>query len=636
MQPERFGRYEVIRELGRGAMGRVFLAHDPEIDRKVAVKTVQVFAALPEHEREDARERFMREARSAGKLLHPGIVTLFDVGEADGALYLAMEYVEGTTVDHYCQVDHLLPVGRAVELVASAAEALSYAHEAGIVHRDIKPANLMQVGESAVKIMDFGLAKPSEGQLTRDGALLGTPSYMSPEQIRGETLDGRSDLFSLGVVLFELLAGERPFPGDSISSIIYRIVNEDPRDPAQFGDRIPAPLAGFLRRALAKLPDDRFSTGREFADELRAAAGGLAPGDDRGAAAAAAGIDTVPEEALPPRERARPAKSSALPWILVILVVVIGLGAAGWYFRDELGLFPSGPPPVTWLEAQVRAEPAEARITLDDVPLEAEQAGLVRFRPDLPPGTLRAEFQCRTAEHELLPTDAGSEVVLVLDPVLLDWTLDPGVQAASATLNDGEALNLPGDLQLDLCDENVLRVEAPGFHPTELRIPAGATPLEARRLLGALSLREIPRGILVMPSSRTNLVFYVDGERIGKDVEELELPEGRHKLRAKNDTLWIDVTQSFEVEGGERVAPELKLPPLTTLVVQAFPANCKVFLRRPGGSWKYVDDTPARRRIAVGRYDVRVKLNPTGETRDQTIDLGPGENPPVRVAFGRN
>jgi hypothetical protein len=138
----------------------------------------------------------------------------------------------------------------------------------------------------------------------------------------------------------------------------------------------------------------------------------------------------------------------------------------------------------------------------------------------------------------------------------------------------------------------------------------------------------------VLPKSRTKLALYVDGRRVEKGLEELELPEGEHTLRAKNDTLWIDVSIPFVVARGERVTPELRLPPLTTLVVQAFPANCKVFVRRPGGNWKYVDDTPARRKIAVGRYEVRVKLNPTGQTRDQTVNLVPGENPPVRVAFG--
>lgn len=178
-------------------MGRVFLAHDPQIDRRVAVKTVQGFASVPDETQADALEGFLREVRAAGKLSHPGIVTIFDVGQDDDQLYLAMEYVEGVTLDNFTRPGALLPVAEVLDLVARAAEALDYAHGMGVIHRDIKPANLMRVDEGSVKIMDFGLAQPPESQMTQDGSLFGTPGYMSPEQIRGGAVDGRSDLFSL-------------------------------------------------------------------------------------------------------------------------------------------------------------------------------------------------------------------------------------------------------------------------------------------------------------------------------------------------------------------------------------------------------------------------------------------------------
>jgi len=386
MQPEQLGRYRIIKELGRGAMGLVYLAHDPEIDRDVAIKTVQIFASLPERERGEARERLLREARAAGKLLHPGIVALFDAGEADGALYLAMEYVEGRTLDHYCRAGSLLQVDEVAEMVARIAESLEYAHGAGIIHRDVKPTNLMHVGGHAVKIMDFGLAKPSEGELTRDGALFGTPSYMSPEQIRGQNLDGRSDLFSLGVVLFELLTGERPFPGETISSIIYRIVNEEPRDIADFSERIDPPLSGFLQRALAKDPGDRFSSGALFAAELRAAAGlsdsrtAVEAPPAAGGVAGQQGEPPIPESNLPAPERTRPRRSSIGPFILGIVLLIVLVGGGAYIFRDRLGLFQPQPMPDPWLEASVRAEPAEALITLNGTPLEPGAGGAVRYQ----------------------------------------------------------------------------------------------------------------------------------------------------------------------------------------------------------------------------------------------------------------
>ncbi len=628
MQPEQLGRYRIISKLGRGAMGLVFLAHDPEIDRKVAIKTVQIFASLPERERDEARERFLREARSAGKLLHPGIVTLFDAGEADDALYLAMEYVEGTTLDNYCRGDDLLPAAQAAELVAQAAEALGYAHTAGIIHRDIKSANLMRVGEQAVKIMDFGLAKPPEGDLTRDGELLGTPSYMSPEQIRGERIDGRSDLFSLAVVLYEMLTGEKPFPGETVSSIIYRVVNEEPAEIDELGGRVSEKMAAFLKKALAKNPNDRFFSGAEFAESLREAAAsgesGVSPLEQ----------ESVTESDLPAPERTRPRRSSITPFVLGIAILVAALAGAAYIFREQLGWFERAEPVEVWLEASVRAEPVEARLFLNGAALEPEAAGSLRFKADGPPTVLAAELECRRVERELTAADASAEVVLVLDSIELPWLLETGEAAASVSLNGAEPVPTPIELRLDLCRENRLELEADGFYPASVEIPSGATPLEARKILGAIDLREIPKGLMVLSESATPLVYRVDGRRV--EPGEIELPEGQHELRLTNEAYWIDVTIPVEVVGGERVVPELEIPALTTLAVQAFPANCKVHLRRPGGGWKYFDDTPVSRRIAVGRYDVRVTLKPTGESRERSIELAPGDNPPVRVAFGRD
>jgi len=639
MQPETLGRYKIVKELGRGAMGRVFLAHDPQIDRQIAVKTIQIFAALPETEREAARDGFLCEARAAGKLIHPGIVTLFDVGEAGGLLYLAMEYVEGPTLDAYCRRDRQLPIPEAVAMVAAVADALHYAHAAGIVHRDIKPANLIHVGAGKVKVMDFGLAKPAEAQLTHDGALLGTPSYMSPEQIRSQSVDGRSDLFSLAVVLFELLTGERPFPGEQISSIIYRIVNEEPRKARELDDRVTPQLDAFLRRALDKDPARRFATGEQFAAELRRAAG-LA-NRQVGAVPERTGGPPVPgapgatgagdETSVPPIVAARPRRSSARPFLLAALLLITAAGAAGYHFRDRLGWFQ---PEEVWWEARVRVEPADLEVRLDGEPLDSTLNGVVRFRPEGPFGLLSVAQGCRLVERALGPQDAGSEIVLVVDPVELVWSRDPGWGDAEVRVN-GESV-ASAELVLDLCGENRIEVLTADYRPAAVEIPARATPLEARTLLASVRLEQIPRGRLILPDHRFEVVYYVDGERLEPGRRELELTAGEHEIRFKNEHFWVDVVQRIEVPAGETVTPRLNSPRLTDLVVQAFPSNCKVFLRRPGQKWRYVDETPARRTVAVGRYELRVKLNPTGETRDQEIVLEAGENPPVRVAFGRN
>ncbi|HKY33720.1 MAG TPA: serine/threonine-protein kinase, partial [Candidatus Polarisedimenticolia bacterium] len=268
-QPRSIGRYEVIEEIGRGAMGVVYLAHDPRIDRRVAIKTIHTAAGLPAAEAEEMRQRFHREAQAAGKLQHPGIVTIYDVGEHEGSWFIAMECIQGETLEAHTRADRLLPVETVVSLVVQGCDALDYAHQQRVVHRDIKPANLMLLRNGTLKITDFGLAKNPSTQLTTDGVLIGTPNYMSPEQILGRALDGRSDLFSLSAVLYELLTGSKPFSGDTVTTIMYRIVHEVPPMPHMVSDRIPAPIGRVLMRGLEKDPTQRFQTGQEMARALQ-------------------------------------------------------------------------------------------------------------------------------------------------------------------------------------------------------------------------------------------------------------------------------------------------------------------------------------------------------------------------------
>ena len=267
--PRRIGRYEILEEIGRGAMGVVYLAHDPTIDRQVAIKTIQTMTHLPSSDAAEMRERFEREARAAGKLQHPGIVTIYDVGEHDGRCYITMEYIDGSTLEPHTSKHDLLPVSMVMSLVVQACDALDYAHQQRIVHRDIKPGNMMLLRTGRLKITDFGLAKNPTSQLTQDGVLIGTPNYMSPEQITGRPLDGRSDLFSLGAVMYELLTGERPFAGDTVTTIMYRILHEVPAMPHMVNPRIPPAVGRVMARALEKDPTQRFQNGQEMARALQ-------------------------------------------------------------------------------------------------------------------------------------------------------------------------------------------------------------------------------------------------------------------------------------------------------------------------------------------------------------------------------
>ena len=276
---ERLGRYEVLAELGRGAMGTVYQARDPKIDRLVAIKTISVPNSAPPGS-SDYRERFFREARAAGRLSHPGIVTIYDVDEdPECGPFIVMEYVSGQTLERLLSheaEEHLSP-GIALDLADQLAQALHYAHTQGIVHRDIKPANIIVTSDGRAKITDFGIAKLDLSQFTATGQVFGTPSYMSPEQIEGEDVDARSDLFSLGVVLYSMLTGYRPFQGNSAATISFKLVYKEPVPVSALNSALPVHLDYVISRALAKSPVNRYQSGQEIAFDLEDIKAGVAP-----------------------------------------------------------------------------------------------------------------------------------------------------------------------------------------------------------------------------------------------------------------------------------------------------------------------------------------------------------------------
>jgi eukaryotic-like serine/threonine-protein kinase len=265
---ERIGRYEVKQLLGQGAMGSVYEALDPLIERVVALKTINL--ALSNNEREVFQARFFREAKSIGRLNHPNIVMVYDVGEDEGNAYIAMEFLSGQTLRDVIDSGVVLPLARIRDMALAIAEGLAYAHANGVVHRDIKPANIMVLPDQNVKIMDFGIAQLPTGSQTIHGTVLGSPKYMAPEQITGKTVDGRADVFSLGAMVYELLVGRVPFDAESLSSIMYKIVHESAQSPSQISARIPAAFDAVVMRALAKDPSARFQTASDFARSLQA------------------------------------------------------------------------------------------------------------------------------------------------------------------------------------------------------------------------------------------------------------------------------------------------------------------------------------------------------------------------------
>lgn len=262
------GRYEIVRELGQGAMGTVYLGNDPTIHREVAIKTLP-YESLDPDVLAEVKSRFFREAEAAGRLNHPNIVTIFDAGEEHDMAYLAMEFLDGTDLSPHCRKDNLLPAGRVLEITAQIADALDYAHSHEVIHRDIKPANIMLLGNGAIKVTDFGIARILSTSHTQTGILLGTPNYMSPEQVTGKKMDGRSDLFSLGIVLYELLSGSKPFQGENMAALMYNIANGSYLPLPEVAPRVPPCCVRIVERLLAKGMNRRFRSAAETAENLR-------------------------------------------------------------------------------------------------------------------------------------------------------------------------------------------------------------------------------------------------------------------------------------------------------------------------------------------------------------------------------
>ena len=266
---KQLGRYEVIRELGQGAMGVVYQAKDPLIDRVVAIKTINL--GLAQEGKDEYEGRFYQEAKAAGRLNHPNIVTIYDVGKSGDVAYIAMEFLQGRELRDIMNDAGLLPVDHVLDMAAQVASGLAYAHEYDIVHRDVKPSNIMVIRDGHVKITDFGIARmASAGVRTQTGMVLGSPKYMSPEQVMGKALDQRSDIFSLGVMLYEMLTGSAPFNGENVNSIMYQTLNAIPAMPNTINPLVPEMLNFIVAKALAKGVDDRYQNAKDFAADLRA------------------------------------------------------------------------------------------------------------------------------------------------------------------------------------------------------------------------------------------------------------------------------------------------------------------------------------------------------------------------------
>jgi serine/threonine-protein kinase len=348
------GKYEIRHEIGRGAMGVVYEGYDPMIKRIVALKTIRA-DQLAGADGPNVIARFRREAQAAGRLNHPNIVSIYEFGEDAGTWFIAMEKIEGRELKQCFETNERFTTADIVRIMSQVLDALDYSHRQGVIHRDIKPANIFLLAGGVVKVGDFGIAHIETSNLTQVGAVMGTPSYMSPEQIMGLPVDGRSDLFSAGVILYQFLTGERPFAG-SATTTMQKVLKEDPLPPSSLNVQAPAGMDAVVRKALAKRPEDRFQTAREFADALRAAAPGASGAATEPTLLGAADATVMAAPAVAPAALATPAgaapapaalaaspgrKSQTAALALAVGVAVVAIGAVAWYIVQRPSAAPA-------------------------------------------------------------------------------------------------------------------------------------------------------------------------------------------------------------------------------------------------------------------------------------------------------
>jgi eukaryotic-like serine/threonine-protein kinase len=488
--PKKIGRYEILEELGRGAMGTVYRAKDPAMDRVVALKTIISLVLASEHG-DDFRERFYREARAAGALTHPGIVPVFDVGEHEGLPFLVMEFISGKTLADTIKKGERLKIDRVCEIGQKIADALGYAHQHGVVHRDIKPANILLTskethGIERPKITDFGVAKLAVGHTTLTGQILGTPAFMPPEQFTGAPIDGRADIFSLGVVLYWMATGEQPFPGESMTAVSYKVVHTEPVPPRKLNPSIPVKLESIILKCLAKNPDERYQTGEALAHELGelrtviTAVGLKIPEPEVEAAGSDPNATYIEHPSVartdrtavaqPPERVAKPegASNNLRIWIALVIATI---AAGGWFMlRHKESPAVQAPPSVTTSAAlQTPAPPS----TLAADSAAKPPAGIAGPAPVTPP-VVKTSAQPSTKPATVLSKKADTQAAAekipppaaeapAPEPAAVDFnpkSLDPKINARLKIEADQVPANL--DFTVEMNGKLYLRRSAEG------------------------------------------------------------------------------------------------------------------------------------------------------------------------------
>ena len=611
------GRYQIVSELGRGSMGVVYQGFDPVIGRTVAIKTMLTEGLAPQ-EFQEFKTRFQREAQAAGVLAHPNIVTVYDFGEDGGVLFLAMEYLEGKSLEKLIEEQTILPIETIIPIFDQVCSALDHAHTHKIVHRDIKPANIMILETGRVKVTDFGIAKMMSMGMTQAGQILGTPNYMSPEQVKGRPVDGRSDIFSLGVILYELVTGEKPFGGQNITTVIYKIINENPIPPRELDATIHMGLSYVISKVLAKNPEERYQTCRELADDLKnykSLGGAMAPSATvvvkvpppiqvapepapttaPRPAAPPPVVPSMPAEQPPVRQvsvqvippaKSQPQGSSPWGWVLLTLLIVGALGGGGYYF------FVVNKPAVVVSKPDGNTVPPRPK---DQPPPPADSQ--LTINSNVSAAQIRIDGNDSGTTPSTVTLKAGTHQVVISKSGYDD-------HQESITVQAGENITINA----------------------ELTQPAGPT--------GSTSSKKPapPKyGQLVVNSNVAGAQIKVDGGVVGTTPRTLDLPTGTHQVTVAKSG-YDDYMQSITVQGGQSTTIDARLSvPSGEVNIVTTPPGLEVVIdgRSAGAS-------PARATVTVGQHTYQIKrpglapyestftIKESGSILTKRVDLGGG------------
>jgi serine/threonine protein kinase len=561
---DRIGRYKIVRELGRGAMGVVYHAIDPNIGRPVAIKTIQFSSVRKPEEQERLRERLFREARSAGMLSHPGIVTIYDVEQQGDLAYIAMEYVDGPTLDQLLSETATVTAEQMFGILGQTAVALDYAHLKGIVHRDIKPANIMIAADGTAKITDFGIAKITASEnLTMTGSIVGTPHYMSPEQVQGKPVDGRSDQFSLAVIAFEMLTGEKPYTGEHLTTVVYKIVAEEPVPPHRLNPTLSPAIENALRKAMAKRPEARYRNCQEFIASLEGAClatQGWKPMPRGGSLNEPTLTYVRPAVTLPPPRRVRHGETTAaaetqrkrfgfVPFLIVILLAAGLLVVVGPRIPWQSITVP--PPRTNGTQARLpETTPETTPETAPETPPgPSATSPPVSAQPKVAPpvpedakpsplGPTEGRPPAKTAEPPTRrpparATATPQEVLVLSSPAGATATLDGNGTACTTPCSLNAA---PGS--------HTIAITMPGYQVEHRYIDVGSSPVE----LPPVVLRA-PGGTLMLTSVPPGASVLVNGRRI-EQVTPVQIPLAVGSYTITLDKDGKQVSEKVEIRNG--------------------------------------------------------------------------------------